>query len=100
MVWSAAVVVLLPGTAQSGVIQLGNSGWRAVWDISLDPYVSISVDSVTSEAVYIEKSAQFTQPPGPGGFPTIPIQFQQISYSAVPQIIILDESITKSDKPC
>ena len=70
------------------------SGWQASWDSSLDPYVEIVVDAVTTDAVYIQKSAQFTQSPGPGGFPAIAIQFQQIAYPAVGQIIIADESIT------
>ena len=49
--------LLLAGTAQAGTIVLGTSGWQASWDGSLDGYVDITVDSETSSAVFIEKSA-------------------------------------------
>jgi len=77
-------------------VVLGNSGWQATWDSSLDPYVSIVVDHETSDAVFIQKSAEFIQPPGGGGFPAIPIFFQQIAWPAVTQIVINDEIITNS----
>ena len=89
-----SVLCFVAGAAQAGMIVLGTSGWQASWDVSLDPYVSVTVDSETSSAVYIEKAAQFTQAPGPGGFQAISIQFTQISYPAVTQIIINDESLT------
>ncbi|MBA7554762.1 hypothetical protein ES705_47393 [subsurface metagenome] len=54
------------------------------------------VDLVTEDEVYIQKAAEFTQPPGPAGFATIAIQFQQVSADAVSQIIIADEIITNS----
>jgi hypothetical protein len=90
--------VLIVGTAAATerTVVLGGSGWQATWDSSLDPYVSIVVDDETADAVYIQKSAEFTQPPGVGGFPPIPITFQQIAWPAVSQIVIDDEIITNS----
>ena len=82
--------------AQAGSIVLGDSGWEAIWDSSLDGLVDIQVDVVTDDAVFIEKSAEFTQGPGPAGFPTIPIVFRQIAFPAVTQIVINDEIITNS----
>jgi hypothetical protein len=94
---AASVVLLVAGFANAGVVQLGNSGWQAAWDSSLDPYVSIFTTDVTTDSVYIQKSAEFTQGPGVGGlFPTIPIAFQQIGPSTITEIVIQDEIITNS----
>ena len=82
--------------AQAGSIVLGDSGWEAIWDSSLDGFVDIAVDVVTDNAVFIEKSAEFTQGPGPGGFPAIAIVFRQIAFPAVTQIVINDEIIANS----
>ncbi len=90
-------LVLAGGTAvQAAVVVLGTSGWQASWDPTLDPFVTVVVDVVTVDAVFIQKSAQFTQSPGPGGFQTIPIAFTQIDANAVNQIVINDEIITNS----
>jgi hypothetical protein len=88
-----AVLTMGASGALAGTKLLGTSGWQAVWDASLDPYVDIAVDMVTADAVYIEKSAQFTQPFGPGGFPAIAISFQQVAWPAVKQVVILDEIV-------
>jgi hypothetical protein len=97
---AAPIVVVLTvvctAVATDRTVVLGTSGWQATWDSSLDPYVSIIVDQETADAVYIQKSAEFIQPPGPGGFPPIPILFQQIAWPAVTQIVIDDEIITNS----
>ncbi len=82
--------------AKAGTIILGDSGWQATWDSSLDGLVGIAVDLVTDDAVFIEKSAEFIYGPGPGGFPSIAITFQQISPNAVSQIVLADEIITNS----
>lgn len=71
-----------------------DSGWKATWDPTLDPFVKIVADMVTASAVFIHKTAVFTQGPGPGGFSTIPIAFSQVSANAVTQIIISGETIT------
>ena len=85
-----------PPQARGGSIILGDSGWEAIWDSSLDSLVDITVDNVTADAVYIEKSAEFTGAPGPGGFPSIAIVFRQIAADAVRQVVINDEIITNS----
>ncbi len=98
LVFGLALVcaLCLSPAAQAGSIVLGDSGWEAIWDVSLDPFVDIAVDAVTDNAVFIEKSAEFTQGPGPGGFPAIPIVFRQIAVPAVEMIVINDEIITNS----
>ena len=52
----AGMILLTDNEGQS-------SGWKASWDDSLDAYVSITVDDVIfqSDAVYIQKTAEFTQ---------------------------------------
>ena len=93
---AVALAFCAPPPARGGSIILGASGWEAIWDDSLDSLVDIAVDSVTADALYIEKSAEFTGPPGPGGFPSIAIVFRQIAADAVPRIVINDEIITNS----
>jgi len=86
---------LLCNGAEAGFVILGNSGWRADWDSSLDPFVSINwvADSTALDAVFIQKAAEFTQGPVNGIFPSIPIVFSQISPNAVHNIVIDDEII-------
>lgn len=91
---AAAALCNVPASAHT--IPLGASGWEAVFDDSLVGLVDIAVDLVTDDAVFIQKSAEFTQGPGPGGFPRIPILFRQTQADAVSQIIINDEIITNS----
>ncbi len=93
---TALIIVIGPGLAGAGIMPLGTSGWEASWDSSLDPYVSIHVDAETANAVFIQKTAEFIQPPGPGGFPTIPIAFRQVGLSTITQIVINDEALTNS----
>jgi hypothetical protein len=81
-------------TAAGRVITLGNSGWQAIFDPALDPYVDLMVDQVTHDTVYLEKSAEFRDPPNQGVFPAIAIVFQQIAANAVPHIVITDEIVT------
>jgi len=66
------------------------SGWQASWESGLDPYVDIAVDSVDSQAVVIQKFAEFNL------FKPILITFTQTSASAVSFIVIEDEGITNS----
>jgi hypothetical protein len=95
---AALAVAGLFGAAEvrAHTVPLGSSGWEAVFDDSLVGYVDVVVDLVTPDAVYIQKSAEFTQGPGPGGFPAIAILFRQTSPDAVGQIVINDEIITNS----
>lgn len=78
------------------VVVLGNSGWQASWDSSLDPFVDISVDAVTDDAVFVQTTAEFAQRNGPTGFPAVPVTFRQIEADAVERIVINDEIITNS----
>lgn len=84
------------GAVDAGIVILGNSGWQAQWDSSLDPYVDIHLNGVsfTQDAVFIEKSAEFIQPPANGIFPSIAIVFSQINPVAVHNIVIDDEIVT------
>lgn len=95
-VGAVAAFLLFSSNVMADTVVLGNSGWEASWDSSLDPYVEIIVDLVTPDAVFIQKAAEFIQPPGPGGFPSIAITFRQIDANAVSQIVINDEIITNS----
>jgi hypothetical protein len=89
-----AVVCGLSLSANAGVVPLGNSGWQAVFDAGLDPFVTITVNSETSQAVFIRKAATFTQGPVNTVFPPIDIVFMQTSANAVPFIVIDDEILT------
>lgn len=90
-----ALLLAAVGSAQAGVVDIGG-GWQASWDPSLDGFVQIISNGVSGDAVFIEKSAQFTQPPVNGFFPTVAITFTQISPSAVSNIVIDDEIITNT----
>ena len=61
-----------------------SSGWRAVWD---SPNVSLSVDAIVGDTIFIEKFAQFTTNE------TISITFEQTSVDAVSKIAINDEQV-------
>lgn len=92
-------------SSDAAVVQMGNSGWEAVWDSSLDGLVSINTLSTDfgaaggQGAVFIQKSAEFTQGPVNGIFPSIPIVFRRINGwtgPTVQNIVIDDEIITNS----
>jgi PEP-CTERM motif len=96
-----AVAVGCASLSQAAVIQLIDpatgldSGWQASFPDSLD--VSLVVDGVTADAVFIEKFVDFDQPVGPGGvFPAVNIVFTQTGSgsSTVPNIVINDETLT------
>ncbi|HMQ16011.1 MAG TPA: hypothetical protein PKC49_08565 [Phycisphaerae bacterium] len=92
----AAMALSLAASAHAGSIDIGG-GWRAAWDASLDGYVQIISNGVVGDAVFIQKSAEFTQGPDQFGFfPAIPITFTQIEANAVHNIVIQDEIITNS----
>jgi len=93
--FAGAVMLAACTSAQAGFQVLGTSGWTAEWDSGLDPFVDIVVDHQTSNAVFIEKFVQFTQPFGPNGeSPTINIVFRQTTPTAVPFVVIEDEVVT------
>ncbi len=92
-----AVALALCGRTRAAEVNLGSSGWQAVFDNSLDPFVSITVVGEGTNAVFIQKSANFTQAPDPTGqIPAINIVFRQVSAGAVPNIVIENEIITNS----
>lgn len=100
-----ATAIVFSTTASAAIVQLGNSGWEAIWDPSLDPYVDIQNIAVDFSAaggegaVFFQKSAEFIQPPVNGIFPTIPIVFRQINGwtgPTVSNLVIDDEIITNS----
>ena len=90
----ALALAMTTAAAHAGFTILGNSGWKASWDSSLDPYVDINFDGIVGNAVFIEKSAEFTQGPVNGIFPSIAIVFEQIAPTTVNNIVINDEIIT------
>jgi hypothetical protein len=83
----AAACILACGTVDAGVIPLGTSGWQAVIPDSQDPFVDIVVDGQTTDAVFIQKFAEFFS------LDPINIQFQQIAPTTVTNIVINDEVI-------
>lgn len=87
--------------SQAATIQLNDpatgqpSGWQASFPDS--QMVSLVVDAVTANAVFIEKFVDFESPPGPGGvFPAVNITFTQNrpDSQTVPAIVINDEALT------
>jgi len=96
LILSAFLAIVGVSNAQGATVSLGG-GWQASWDASLDPFVDINVDSISSDTIFIQKSAEFIQGPDAQGlFPTIPIVFQQTAPSSITRIRILDEIITNS----
>jgi hypothetical protein len=93
MVWLAALVVMLPTTAQSAVIQLGDSGWFAA--VNPDWDIGVVVDKVADDAVIIEITKRFIGEPDEFDLmPAMYIEFIKDSNPAVSQIEIRDEFIT------
>jgi hypothetical protein len=92
----AGLAVTAAGAAdvQAGSLQLGNSGWTASWDASQDSHLALAVDSVSTDAVYIEKFVTFH----PSDFnesgdfiDPVVISFQHSGSSATPYIVLNDE---------
>ncbi len=84
---------LIPAVAQADVTLALGGGWEAV--VSDDALVSILVDQVGENYLAIEIAKDFTRPQNPdGSFPGLSITFNQVSPNAVPNIVILDESVT------
>ena len=95
----AIITVLVIGVSstQAAIAPLGTSGWEAVWDSALDPFVDINFVTQVGTSVLIQKGAQFTQGPDQFGvLPSIPIVFRQVAPSNVTAIVINDELITNS----
>jgi hypothetical protein len=93
---SVAAVLGMAGIASAGSTLLGSSGWRAVWDDSLDPRVEIDFIDVIGNTVFLQKSAEFTDPLVDGKYTAIAITFEQIGESSIDSFVIDDEIITNS----
>lgn len=93
--WTSAGAVLLAcaGLASADTLDLGG-GWQATWTGGGD--IGITVDDVTPDAVLIEISKDFDDPPINGAIPGRPITFVQTADDAgtVSRIVIRDETIT------
>lgn len=90
----AGAALALSGPALGGFVDL-DGGWRAIWDDSLDGLVDINSlgYDATQDALFIQKSAEFTQGSENGIFPSIPIVFQATGMNPASHIVIDDEII-------
>jgi len=100
-VFGLAAAFATPQAARAGSIAFcgGAAGWTASWDASLDGLVQLIAADCTQLAagrLFIEKSAQFTQPPVNGIFPSVNVVFTQTAVTNVVRLIIEDEIITNS----
>lgn len=93
---AAGAALFSAGSAQAGMMVLGDSGWTASWDDELDAFVSIVVDAEGDDVVFIEKFAEFTEAPVDRVFSSIQIRFEQTSETAASHIVIENEGITNS----
>lgn len=86
-----AGMLIFAGQAQAASKVLTGSGWRVHFGSGLN----VTLDGVTNDRaeVKIEKIAQFTEPFEGGIGPTLEITFEQISYDAVPYIVVDSESV-------
>jgi MYXO-CTERM domain-containing protein len=99
-VGTVGALIVAAGSANAGVVVIGG-GWQASWDSSLDPFVDINPNGVSGDGttVFFEKTAQFTQGPVNGIFPSIPIVFSIVpGYTGqiANKLVIDDEIITNS----
>lgn len=100
---AAGICLLCVQPLAAATVDLGG-GWEAAWDASLDELVDVTnrvggvVSTPVGDAIFVQKSAEFTQPQNPltGLFNSIPITFTQNSPDAVRFIVIEDEIITNS----
>ena len=96
--WSIVILTLvvatvLPGTAESAVNVLEDSGWTAA--VNEDWEIGVVVDDLTGDAVVIQIIKRFVgQPDEYGLMPAMYVEFIKSSEDAVGQIIITDEFIT------
>ena len=91
---ACAVMTVMTTPAAAAVVDLGG-GWQASWPASLDDLVSMTGELVDGVLI-VRKTAEFTQPPVNGIFPTIPISFTQNAQVAATHIVIDNESIQNS----
>lgn len=90
-----AVMTVMTAPAAAAVVDLGG-GWKASWPDSLNGLVSVQTVELAGDVLIVRKTANFTQPPVNGIFPTIPIIFTQTAQLAATHIVIDNESILNS----
>jgi hypothetical protein len=88
---AVAGVLCLSGQVDAASKLLGDSGWRVHFGDGLN----IHLDGITSDRaeVQIEKIAQFTEGFDRGVGPTLEVTFEQVSFDAVPFIVVDSESV-------
>jgi hypothetical protein len=91
---TTATVCALP--VHAGTIVFGDTGWQAEWDSSLDAFVDVDFMVVLGNTIFIEKAAEFTQPPINGVFAPIVITFRQTAASTIDRIVMDDEIVINS----
>ena len=89
----ATMGLAIAAPASAGTVVLGDSGWEAHWHSSLNPYVDIDFMEIVDNTIFIQKSAEFTQGPVNGIFPSIAIKFRQVDESDITNIVIEDEIV-------
>ena len=93
VIMAMAVAAVLPGTAGSAVIVLGDSGWSVA--VNEDWDIGVVVDDLTDDAVVIQIIKRFVGEPDEYNLmPAMYVEFIKNSENAVGQIIITDEFIT------
>src|SRR5690349_7521156 len=96
LVSSLAVTSALTTSVHAGVTVLGDSGWQARWDNSVNGQVDIDFIEVVGNTVFIQKSAEFKDPAVNGSFAPIVITMEQIGASTINRFVMDDEIITNS----
>jgi hypothetical protein len=96
--WIASIALAcgLAASTHAGTAVLGESGWQAEWDASLDGRVEVDFIDVIGNTIFIQKAAEFTDAPVDGMFAFIGITFRQVGASSVDSIVIDDEIISNS----
>jgi hypothetical protein len=89
-----AGAVLITASANAAIVPLGTSGWQAEWPDALDPFLGIVVDGQTTNQLFIQKTAQFTNPFVSGETTPIDIVFRQVAASTITQIGMISEVLT------
>jgi hypothetical protein len=95
IVTAAAAAFGPAAPAPGGIVNLG-ANWTAEWDSALDDYVNIETVSIGNDTIFIQKTAEFIQPPVNGAFPSIDITFRQTGMSAINHIAIFGEEVLNS----
>ena len=93
---ASTIALGMASTADAAKIVLGNSGWEARFSSSLSDFVDIDFIAYENNTIFIQKSAEFTQGPVNGIYPSVAITFKQVGDSTAANLVIDDEIITNS----